>query len=141
MRLTKNSMVTYQSREKFTIRASGNTLRTPSTGSIWPRHKKRELTFWQTMSRSMVVHDSVPADCIEKVVSENGESTFFKDSPRLHEQFSKCLELTAAAATTAARHLGEHRDTCSGAKLRHPQQLQQGEYRDTSCGKGEFLPS
>ena len=72
MRLKNDSMVTYQSREKFTKRASGNTLRTPSTGSIWPRK------FWQTRSRAIVAHDSEPADCIDKVVSENGEKTLYQ---------------------------------------------------------------
>ena len=33
--------VTFQSQEKYTTRLSGNILKPPSSGSIWPRHKKK----------------------------------------------------------------------------------------------------
>ena len=53
-----------------------------------------------------MVHDSVPADCIDKVVSENGETFLYQrlstPAPAPKINFKKCLELTAAAA--AARH-------------------------------------
>ena len=41
--------------------------------------QEKGLTFWQTRSHAIFVHDSVPADCIEKI-SENGENTLH---PRL----------------------------------------------------------
>ena len=51
MRLKKNLMVTYQSREEFTFRASGNSLKTPSTGFSWPRHRKRDEILANKISR------------------------------------------------------------------------------------------
>ena len=52
MRLKKNSMVTCPSQEKLTKRASGNTLRTPSTGSMSAKAQEKGLKFWQTRSHA-----------------------------------------------------------------------------------------
>ena len=97
------------------------------------------LKFWQTRSPATNVYDSVPADCIEKVVSENGETekTFSQRLSTLRP--AQKIILTAAAATQQQQQdtLDEHRDTCSGAKSK---QSQQREYGDTSCGRGEFIP-
>ena len=74
--------------------------------------QKKELTFWQTRSHATIVHDSVLADCI-------GEKTLHQKtlyaSACSDNNSQKCLVLTAAAATAAARHLGEHRETCTKA--------------------------
>ena len=59
---------------------------------------------------------------------ENFVSKTLHASACTENNSQKCLELTATAA--AARHHGEHRDTCSGAKPWQPQQIQQREYRD-----------
>ena len=41
------------------------------------RAQEKGLQFWQTRSHAIVVHDSVPADCIEKVVSMQGDETLY----------------------------------------------------------------
>ena len=54
-----------------------------SQGAVYWIHlakaQEKGLTFLQTRSHAIFVHDSVPADCIEKI-SENGENTWY---PRL----------------------------------------------------------
>ena len=42
------------------------------------RAQEKGLQFWQTRSHATIVHDSVPADCIEKVLSENGDKTLYQ---------------------------------------------------------------
>ena len=75
MTLKKNSMVTNQSREKYSTRLSGHIHKTPSLDSFG-QGIREGLTFWQTRSQAIIVHDSVPPDCIEKVISEKGEKTW-----------------------------------------------------------------
>ena len=40
--------------------------------------QEKGLKFWQTRSHAIIVHDSMPVDCIEKVVSENREKTLYQ---------------------------------------------------------------
>ena len=56
---------------RSTARANKHSLRTPSAGSILAKAPEKRLKFWQTSSRAIVVHASVSADCLEKVVSES----------------------------------------------------------------------
>ena len=86
--------------DEGTTTVHGSLIRTPSTGSTWPGHKKRGLQFWQTRSHAIIVRDSVPADCIEKVVSVQGDKILFQ--------------------RISTRHTIKHRETCRGAALRHP---------------------
>ena len=39
--------------------------------------QEKGLTFWQTRSHAIFVHDSVPADCIEKIF-ENRENSLYQ---------------------------------------------------------------
>ena len=48
--------------KKCTITVSGQTVRTPSTVSIWLEHKTIWQRFWQTRSHAVIVHSSVAAD-------------------------------------------------------------------------------
>ena len=45
------------------------------------RAQEKGLQFWRTRSRAIVVYDSLPLDCIERVMSEHGEKT-------LHQRLS-----------------------------------------------------
>ena len=106
----------------------------------------KELNICQTRSHTIIAYDSVPVDCIEKAVSENGVKTVSKTlyvSVCSTNNFQKCLERTAAAATAAAaaRHLGEYRDTFSGAKPGQSQQQQQRRYREYCSERKDFIPS
>ena len=76
------------------------------------RAQEKKLKFWQTRSRAIVVHDSVPADCIEKVVSENADKTLCQrlstPSARSENNSRKCQDIEghgepAAAGATAAQ--------------------------------------
>ena len=42
------------------------------------RAQGKGLKFWQTRSHPIVVHNSLPAGCIEKVVSGNGDKTLYE---------------------------------------------------------------
>ena len=56
-----------------TTRARGRKLKKRFTGSIWAKHKKKFWKFWQTRSHAIILYGSVPADCIERVVSTKSE--------------------------------------------------------------------
>ena len=50
-----------------------------------PVAQKKALTFYQTQSNVMILHNSVPADCIERVVNMKSEEMLFESarlSPR-----------------------------------------------------------
>ena len=42
------------------------------------RAQEQGLQFWQTKSHAIVVHSPVPADCIYKVMSQNGDRILFE---------------------------------------------------------------
>ena len=42
------------------------------------RAQEKGLQFWQTRSHSIIRYDSVPADCIESVVSLQGDKTLYQ---------------------------------------------------------------
>ena len=42
------------------------------------RAQDKGLQFWQTRSNAVIVHNSVPTDCIFKVISQRGERTLFQ---------------------------------------------------------------
>ena len=44
MQVKKNLAMTSSSRDKYTVRASGKLVRTPSTGSIHPEHKTKDYS-------------------------------------------------------------------------------------------------
>ena len=70
-RQKKNSTTTYRGREKCTTTLNGSLTRMPSTGSTWPGHKRKDCSFGRQGLK-------VPADCIEKVVSQGGDKTLFQ---------------------------------------------------------------
>ena len=51
---------------------------------VGPRAEDIELQFWQTRSHAIIVHSSVSADCVYKVVSQKKEKELYlEDSRRL----------------------------------------------------------
>ena len=120
----------------FTV--TGSLIRTPSTGCTWPGRKKMDCSLGRQRSHNIVVRDSTPADCIERVVSMGGDnfiSETLHASASSEDSFQRCLEISAAAATTAAaRHTVKHRETCSGAEPRHLHKQ-----RETACGGGKSI--
>ena len=81
------------------------------------RAQEKGLQFWQTRYHAIIVCSSVLADCIYKMISQRERET-------LYEEFLAI----AAAATAAARHIGE---CCSGTRklarkrTKVPQQITQ----------------
>ena len=45
------------------------------------RAQDQELRYWQTKSNATIVHNSVLADCIDKVISQRGDRTLFERLP------------------------------------------------------------
>ena len=70
------------------------------------RAQDKGLQFWQTRSNAVIVHNSVPTDCIFKVISQRGERTLFQRaldaSSRTEDSTQEC-----PATTAAAGHIGE----------------------------------
>ena len=71
------------------------------------RAQNKGLRFWQTRSNAVIVHNSVPADCIYKVISQNGDRILFgrlstsRPAPRVTlksncqwQQQSNCEDVT-----------------------------------------------
>ena len=108
IQMKKNLARTSRSREMYTMTASGSLVRTPSNLA---QAQDKGLQFWQTKSRAMIVCNPVPADCIQKVISQKGERTLYErlDASACSEDSSQeCLAITPQAATAAApRHIGE----------------------------------
>ena len=102
----KNSTTTYRGREECTATASGSLIRTPSTGSTWPGHKKRDCSFGRQRSHAIIVHDSLPADGIEKMVSQKEQPNFISEtlhaSAHSEDSSQRCLEIKAAAEATSS---------------------------------------
>ena len=65
---------------------------------------------------------------------QNFESKGLHASARSEDNSQKCLQINAA--TAAAGHIEEHRETCWGAEPRHPK-----EHRVTCWGGGESIQS
>ena len=127
----KNSTTTYRGREKCSKW-------TPHQDAVYwihlTRAQEKGLQFWQTRSHAIVVLDSVPADCIEKVVSMKGQKLKINDTPRLGQLrivSQKCPEIKAAAA----RHERQWETAC-GATPRQPYRHSKKpkKHRETCCG-------
>ena len=120
MRLKKHSKMAQQSRET-TTRQSGNTLRTPPTGFIWPRHKKRDENFGRQDPTPLLFTIQCRLIASKKWYPRMERKLCTNDShasASSKNNAQKCLEFTAATATAAERHLWELRETCAGE--RHP---------------------
>ena len=75
------------------------------------RAQEKELRFWQTVSRHCCLRVSVGRLHRKSGIRASSEGSF-----------QKCLEIKAPAATAAAGHIEEHRETGSGAEPRHPKE-------------------
>ena len=113
----KNSTTSYRGREKCTLKVNGRFLRTQIIGSIWEKAQEKGLQFWQTRSHAIFLYDSVPADCIEKVVSLQGDKFFSNQrvsTPRSGlEVLKDAWQLTQQQQ---ARHTIKQRATACGGK-------------------------
>ena len=95
----KNSTTIYRCREKCTVKVNGSPTRTPPTGSTWAGHENKDCSFGRQGSHAIVPYDSVPADCIEKVVSPQGDIFFFNQrfsTPRPAPKSSSKAQYQAA---------------------------------------------
>ena len=73
----KNLAMTYQSQEKYTITVSGQHAGRRLLDQF-RRAQDKGPRFWQTRSHAVIVYNSVPADCIYKVISQKGKRTLFE---------------------------------------------------------------
>ena len=67
-----------------------------------PRAHNKGLEFWQTINNAITLYDSIPADCLEKVVRRNLEDTqaeilFDKQQPNDREVHRVILKESSAA--------------------------------------------
>ena len=96
----------------------------------WINLRKRQdngLTFWQTWSHAVIFYDSVPADCIEKVVSTKNEEILYQRIPIPRSPPKKCVERSLASTTrqrfmAANRHREINSKTTSECKASHIKQ-------------------
>ena len=54
------------------------------------RAQDQGLQFWQTRSNAVIVYNSVPSDCIYKVVSQEGERTFIRETLDVSTSAKSC---------------------------------------------------
>ena len=93
----------------------------------WPNLKvaqKKGLTFHQTRSRAIIIHNTLPAACIVKVVAmSSGEVLYNKiyESPRAprkvvlkHSWNDGRQDTTSIEERASTAHSGQCRETCSG---------------------------
>ena len=64
--------------------------------------QEKGMTFWQTQSRAIIVHTTVPPGCAERVISQKGETTLYQRpcTSRPRKFSKKCLESAAATRVT-----------------------------------------
>ena len=68
------------------------------------RAQEKGLQFWQTRSHAVIVHDSVPADCIEKVVCQKAYRTSYE---RLSTPRPAPMIVLKSAWQLAPHHCGD----------------------------------
>ena len=143
MRSKKNSKVTYRSQEKYTTRLSGSTLKTPSSGFIWPRPKKRDWRF----CRQDLTPSSLEIQCrltaSKKWYPRKARRllpTTLYTSTSSKNNSKKCLE-SASEATAGARHFWELRGTVAWETPRWSQQWLRRERMERCCERRGFFSS
>ena len=80
------------------------------------RAQDKGLQFWQTRSHAMMVCSSLPAECIYKVISQNGEELYMKDSRRLGLPRRLCSRVPrnrSSSKTVLKVHLLAPRNWCA----------------------------
>ena len=66
------------------------------------RAQDQGLQFWQTKSHAIIVHSPVPADCIKRVISQNGDRIIFeRHNPTTHAESHTEKQLALAAAAVS----------------------------------------
>ena len=78
IQMKKHPVMTSQCPRKCTITAIGNMIKIPRIGEKLSRAQDQGFRFWQTKSSAIIVHNPVPANCIYKVISQNGHRTLFE---------------------------------------------------------------
>ena len=74
----KNPVMITQFLRKCIITFIGNVIRMPFVGSNYPDHKIKGCNSGKTKSHAIIEHDLVPAECIYKVLSQNGDRILFE---------------------------------------------------------------
>ena len=79
------------------------------------RAQDKGLTFWQTWSHAVIFYDSVPADCIEKVVITKNEEILYQRIPIPRPPPWKCGERSlASTARQRIKAANRHREIDRG---------------------------
>ena len=79
--LKKMNHTTWQNHEWYRTKISGKCAKMQYIGSIPRNCSRKGLAFWQTRSNAFILHDSVPADCLEKVLNtKTGEIQYQRSS-------------------------------------------------------------
>ena len=80
--------------------------------------EKKGLTVYQTRSSAIILHDTLPAVCIEKVVVMNSGEEFYK--PRVSPAPLKNKSLRVGRRKLDSQNPGEHGSTLTKQKPRKP---------------------
>ena len=106
----------YRSQEKYTMRTSGRILRRSVLVNLG-KAQENGSQFWQTRSPATILHDSVPADSIEKVVSLQGDNILNQRIPTPRPSSEDIVEQRLAGG---ARQTLTHREiACGGRPLQN----------------------
>ena len=71
--MKRNLMTITRSVRKYTTKPRENTVKMQYIGSKFLERRIKGLQFWQTKSFAIITHAALPGDCIDRVISQNGD--------------------------------------------------------------------
>ena len=71
-------MMITQFLRKYITQLVGNTIKDAVFWITLSRAQDQGVQFWQTESFAIITHDTVPGDCIHRVISQNGDRVLFE---------------------------------------------------------------
>ena len=97
----KKNTTIWRNHDKFNARTSGRFTRTQSVRSVWKKAPEKGSQFLQTRFQAIFLYDSVPAGCIEKVVSTREDKIMYQriPTPRTHPKVQHDKEVQQQSST------------------------------------------
>ena len=129
------STTTDRGQEKCTMTVNGSLIRTPSTGSTWPGHQKRDCSFGRQGLTPLLFTIQCRPTASKKRYSLKGDITLYQ-SPSTRRPAPNIILKDVCKLRQQQQHHEEHKEISSGAEPRHPK-----EHRETCCGGGESIQS
>ena len=82
------------------------------------RTQDQGLQFWQTKSFALITYATVPGDCIDRVISQNGRSSIIREAGNTKASAQGYAQKQLACAAAAATHSQGRRKKATRKRLR-----------------------